>query len=62
MEGGVHIIVTMCDVGGGVKSTVTSHTSHLWQGLARECEIIAHGSTWRYSQWSQIFAVDSGQF
>jgi len=30
----LYIIVTTCDVGkgGGVKGSVTSHTSHLWKG------------------------------
>jgi len=42
---GVHTIVTMCDVGGGVKGTVTSHTSHLRQGLVRESEIRAPEGT-----------------
>ena len=27
-----YIIVTTCDVGEGVKGSVTSHTSHLWKG------------------------------
>jgi len=29
---GVYIIVTTCDVGEGVKGSVTSHASHLWKG------------------------------
>jgi len=43
--GGVHDIVTMRDVGEGVaegvKSFVTSRTSHLRQGLAKESWMIA---------------------
>ena len=34
-----------CDLGKGVKGTVTSHTSHLRQGLARESKIIVPGGT-----------------
>ena len=48
---GVHIIVTMCDVGEGAKRycdiihfTVTSHTSHL-----RLSQGVRENSTWRYS-------------
>jgi len=37
---------------------VTSHTSHLRQGLANECEVIVPGGT----AMSRIFAIDSGQF
>jgi len=44
MGEGVHIIVTMRDV-GGLEGTVTSHTSQLWQVVAKESDIIVAGGT-----------------
>ena len=57
---GVHVGVTMCDVRGeGVKGTVTSHTSHLRQGLARESEIRAPGGV--RAAWDSVGVVQPPQ-
>ena len=52
--------MTMCDVGGrGVKGIVTSHMSHLRQGLGRESEIRAPGGV--RAAWDSVGVVQPPQ-